>query len=234
MKYLKKINFNGQDLKILIILLCGDLFYFFLYLAHKAAGLFDIDIAIRNPAFELNRDLGVPESYQYVKEFWIVILLAWFIYKIKNYSFSGWMFLYLYLLFDDMLRLHEELSTFFFARLGIVSEDIVYKGFRYQDIGELGISLTFGIFFVLLISFAYKGENSENRNIYKTLTTLLFSLLFFGIGIDMAAQLIPNTANKLLIIFVKILEEGGEMLVMSFTCWYVYTLTGAISLNKQT
>ncbi len=233
MKSLEKLKFFERDLKVLLIFLSGDLFYFFLYVAHKAARLFDVGIAIRNPAFELTRDLGVPESYQYVKEFWIVILFAWFIYKSKNYSFSSWMFLYLYLLFDDMLRIHEELSTFIFARLGINSEDIPFNGFRYQDIGELGISLTFGIFFLLLISFAYKRESVDNRTIYKTLTTLLFALLFFGIGIDMADQLISNTGSKLLIIFVDILEDGGEMLAMSFTCWYVYTLTGPISLNKQ-
>lgn len=234
MKKIQKLKFFERDLKVLLIFLSGDLFYFFLYLAHKAARLLDIGVAIRNPAFELTRDLGVPESYQYVKEFWIVILFAWFIYKSKNYSFFSWMFLYFYLLFDDMLRIHEELSTFIFARFGIVAEDILFTGFRYQDIGELAISLAFGIFFLLLIIFAYKRENLDNRNIYKTLTTLLFALLFFGIGIDMADQLISNTGSKLLIILVDILEDGGEMLVMSLTCWYVYTLTSAISLKFNT
>ena len=233
MKYLKKFNFRDQDTKFLFILLSGDLFYFLLFLTSKAARFLDIGTSIRSPAFELTRDLGLPESYQYVKEFWIVILLFWFIYKTKTYQFVSWAFLYAYLLADDMLKIHEDMSSYLITKLGFISEQRLFQEFRYQDIGEFSISSLAGIFFLIIILFSYYKANQEQRKIFRQMTGLFLALVFFGVFIDMIDQLIPSTAPKLEVFLVDTIEDGGEMLVMSITCWYVYTLIDPIIVNTS-
>jgi|GEM_PF-3762831 len=81
MNVIKKINLPKKALKILVILLSADIFFVLLHLTHKVARLLDMFTTIRKDVFNISMDLGLAESFQYVKEYWIIILFAWLIFS---------------------------------------------------------------------------------------------------------------------------------------------------------
>lgn len=212
MNLIKKLNLPNQAIKILTLLLSADLFYILMYIISKVARVLDIGVIIRDDAFNLSKDLGISESFQYAKEFWIISLFAWLIYKNKNLLYIGWSLLYIYLLFDDMLSIHERLGYLIIGDLGI---------FR-----QVGVDALISVLFLSLIAISYFRGSIEIRTTFHYLIGGLLLLAFFGVGVDFFSDLFfPVETHKILLLITNIFEDGGEMIAMSMTCWYVYTLT---------
>src|SRR5688572_32802916 len=136
MDFLKKFQIQNKFTTLLMLLLATDLFYICLHAIHIIATDLDINAAIRSDAFRISRDRALGESFQYVKEYWISLILAWFIFKQRKYIFSGWALLFLYLLFDDMFQLHELFAESILEKMGR-DPSLERFGLRYQDFGEL-------------------------------------------------------------------------------------------------
>jgi hypothetical protein len=224
-KFLKKLKLPKKYINILILLLCTDLFFALLHITHKAARLFDLFSTIRNDVFNIYYDLTLAESFQYIKEYWIIILFIWLIFKKKKFFYTGWALLFTYLLFDDMLGIHGELATFFLERFGISSTHVLFGELRYQDFGELGVSLFFGALFLSLIAVSYLRSGAEVRTIFHYLVGGLLLIVFFGVVNDFVNRVFEEDANQMMFEISRFIEDGGEMLGMSLMCWYVLTLT---------
>jgi hypothetical protein len=67
--------------------------------------------------FAITKDLGYPEIYQYIKELWIVVLLLSVLIKTRVGSYSVWALIFLYILIDDALRIHETYGLYIATRL---------------------------------------------------------------------------------------------------------------------
>lgn len=221
MNLIKKLKLPNQAIKILILLLSVDFFYILMYIISKVARALDIGVIIRDDAFNLSKDLGISESFQYAKEFWIILLFAWLIYKNRDFSYIGWSFLYIYLLLDDMLSIHERLGYLIIGNLGI---------FR-----QIGVNALIGVLFLSLIAISYLRGNTEIRTTFHYLIGGLLLLVFFGVGVDFVSDLFfPVETHKTLLLITNIFEDGGEMIAMSLMFWYVYTLTeSALVAAKQ-
>ena len=224
-KFLKKLKLPKKYINILILLLCTDLFFALLHITHKAARLFDLFSTIRNDVFNIYYDLTLAESFQYIKEYWIIILFIWLIFKKKQSFYTGWALLFTYLLFDDMLGIHGELATFFLEKFGISSTHVIFGELRYQDFGELGVSLFFGALFLSLIAISYLRGGAEVRTIFHYLVGGLLLIVFFGVVNDFVNRVFEEDANQMMFEISRFIEDGGEMLGMSLMCWYVLTLT---------
>ena len=93
-----------------------------------------------------------------------------------------------------------------------------YLGLRALDWGELiyaGLAgaLIFGMFLIFCIK-GSKQYNDTTKDI-----VLLFGLfLFFGIAIDMVHSFFTET--YMVGAILSLVEDGGEMLVLSFLVWY--------------
>jgi hypothetical protein len=92
-KLFKKLNLPEKHLTILVFLLAGDLFYILLHLIHKGARHFDLFTTIRMGVFGVHNELSLGESYQYLKEYWIMLIFIWLIFRHKQYFYTGWAFL---------------------------------------------------------------------------------------------------------------------------------------------
>jgi len=68
---------------------------------------------LTTPLLSLGRDNGYPEIYQYVKELWIVVLLLSILTKTRVAGYSVWALLFLYLLMDDALQIHEHMVVIY-------------------------------------------------------------------------------------------------------------------------
>lgn len=221
---LNRLKLDQKPRKTLYLFLLTDLFFIVLHITYKIARRFDIGTTIRDDQFSIYYDLTLAESFQYIKEYWIVLVFVWLIFRKKNYQYLGWALLFTYLLFDDMLSFHEGLATIFLERLNLDPFHILYGDLRYQDFGELSVSLFFGALFLPLIAYFYIRSGREVRTTFHYLIGGLSLIVFFGVVNDTLNRVFDEESNKIMYEITRLIEDGGEMIAMSLTGWYVLTL----------
>lgn len=195
------------------LLFLADAIFIILHLLHAFSGL----SGFRSPLLSIRTDGGYAEIYQYIKELWIVALLVFVARRRSNLLFLCWSFLFLYLLLDDSLGIHENLGAFIASWTGIQGG----FGLRPEDFGELGISLFFGALIIASISLMHYLSEPVDRQISSLLFGLFALLVFFGVFLDMVDIIVYNSAG---ISIFDTIEDAGEMLVMSLTVWFTYSI----------
>lgn len=202
--------------KLFVLLILTDFVFIFLH------GLLLIHI-LSDPFFDLQKDFGFPEIYQYIKEFWIVLLFLFIFIKSKKLIFLAWTLVFIYFLIDDSIRIHETLGHFF------VNYYDINPGFRLrsQDFGELIVSFLFGLILLIFLSISYffYSENQEKK-ISINILKMILALVFFGVFVDMLHIALPFGKSEL-----GIIEDGGEMIVMSVILSYVYELSSKENMD---
>jgi hypothetical protein len=128
-----------------------------------------------------------------------------------------------------MFSLHEKLGDFIAALIGNRFDALLIAHLKMDDIGEVIGILGIGLLFALILIPNFLRLRPDARPVFRTLTWMLAGLLFFGLGLDLLDRLVDSRAIQELF---KTVEDGGEMLVMSVTCWYAYTLTGQVESNS--
>ncbi len=197
--------------KLLLLLVLADLAFLILHLLYVYTDL------LPTSYFSLARDRGYAEFFQYTKEFWIVILTLLLGIRRRKFMFLVFSCVFLYFLIDDSFALHE-----YYGRLLAEHYDFpALFGLRPVDLGELLVYAYFIAFFVVWVGVGYYVSDPDTRRISKTVIFLIVFFAFFGIFIDMIEIIIkhPGVSEVL-----KMVEELGEMLVMSFITWFVFRL----------
>jgi hypothetical protein len=173
--------------------------------------------SFQNPLLSIRTDGGYAEIYQYIKELWIAALLVFVARRRSNLLFLCWSFLFLYLLLDDALRIHENFGAFIASWSGIQGG----FGLRPEDFGELVISLFFGALIFGSISLMHYLSEPIDRQISSLLFGLIALLIFFGVFLDMVGIIVYNSAG---ISIFDTIEDAGEMVVMSLIVWFAYSI----------
>jgi hypothetical protein len=199
--------------KFLVLLLLADLVFILLQIPYQMGML-------TNPFFSIDIDLGYPEIYQYIKEYWIVLLLFFIAIKRSHVIYFAWLSLFIYLLIDDSLQIHETFGLFLVDYFGIQPA----FGLRAQDFGELSVSIFFGTLLFLFIGVAYLLSDSKAKEISKHLFVLLVFLAFFGIIVDMLHVILSGENWEQGVWMWGVIEDGGEMLIMSIIVWYIFSI----------
>jgi hypothetical protein len=204
-------KFDLEKYKLLLLLLIADVVFIILHIVYRYTDL------LPSSLFSLSRDRGYAEFFQYTKELWIAILLLILGIKQRRGLFTAFSFLFLYFLIDDSIELHEGMGRFLADFLNIQPA----FGLRAVDFGELLVSAFFGLLFFGSIAIFYYLSDSPGRKIAQVLIGLILLMASFGIFLDMIEVMTthPGTARVLTII-----EEGGEMVVMSIITWFVFGL----------
>jgi len=200
----------------LILLLCADLA--FLGMHFIAAIIGDIKWILESDLFNIERDRGYPEIYQYIKFFWVIVLLFYLALKNRSLHYIPWVLLFTYLLLEESIHIHERagwlLSTYFnFTPL---------FGFSLRYYGELVIPATAGIFLLLPLVWAYRKGTQIFRKISLDIGLLVLVLVFFGVVVDMIHEAIFPFGTVYFI--TGVVEDGGEMLAVSLILWYIFLL----------
>jgi hypothetical protein len=161
--------------------------------------------------------LGYAEFFQYIKEYWLVLLFAVLAWKNRSLLYSAWSLLFGYLLLDDSWRIHEKWGFLISNKLGFTSA----FGLRAGDFGEMLVSAFFGSVFFILIALGYRLSNRTDKKISQSLIFLLLALAFFGIVTDAIDIMIKLEFLKH---FMTFIEDGGEHIVISVIVWFVYDI----------
>jgi hypothetical protein len=204
----ERLNYFGI---FFLLLISADIGFAFVHLAHELTPL------LQDRLFSIETDRGYAEIFQYVKTYWIAIMLAILWWRTREWVYIAWMLLYTYMLLDDGTQIHERGGA-------VIAKNWGYEGafgFRAQDFGELTISGFFGFVLFGLILIMYFRSTRDAKNASKDLTLLFVAIAFFGIVVDILHVLLEGFYSNLIF---GLVEDGGEMLVMSVACWYVMNL----------
>lgn len=201
--------FHIQSSTILLVLLSlTDLIFVVLY-------WFLIWKLLERSEFDLTRDLGFAELYQYIKEFWCIALTGLLFYKSKEKGYLSWMLMFTYILLDDSARIHENLGK-------VIARNFNFPelwGLRGVDIGELSVFVVAGAVTIGLIIICFKQGSKMFKQITLDLFLFIGLLILFGVVLD-GVHVILNidTLGKIL----GTLEDYGEMLVITLITWYLF------------
>ena len=184
---------------LLGLLISADIFLIvlnILYLFSDQIGFF------RTPWLSFN-DKGFAESYTYIKEFWIVILLVVLSLRKSRSLYFAWALLYGYLLVDDSLRLHERLG----ALLNFHFEFGSIFSLSPNGVGELIVYFVSAFLLLIPIAITYTRSDIETKMDSRCFFIILALLGFFGVCVDTVHEMIMNS---ILNEPVGLLENGGE------------------------
>jgi hypothetical protein len=200
------IKFYDPSNKLFVMLLAADFVFIFLTL------LYGLGI-VTDQRFLITHDLSYGEFFQYIKEFFIAILLFLLAWQKKSILYFTWCLLFIYLLFDDAMSVHEDWGLQLVSYLDLKP----FLHLRAQDFGELIVSLFFGAILFSLISISYYFSALQDRKISQRLALYIAILAFFGVFVDMVHSALALKG-------LGLIEDSGEMIVMSTIAWYVHKL----------
>lgn len=136
---------------------------------------------------------------------------------------------------DDAFQIHERLGgsvfapamTEFFGRTSRF-------GLKFKDYGELGVSIFFSSLIFIGIGISHYRSHNDDKKISKYLFIMLVFLAFFGITVDMVHEHYWIKQSHILVrqIFGMV-EDSGEMLIMSVITWFVFSQNKKI-INRNT
>lgn len=213
-------NHRINTKRILLFLLALDLCFFVFHviielpLYTNVSPLVDIT---QRQFFLLTVDHSLPEWYQYIKFGVILWLLNRILIRTEETGFVAWWFIYLLLLFDDALKIHETIGRFVASLLTFVAP----FNLRLQDVGELLASLALGMFVIYALVWAFLRSGQSFRKSAIDLAMLVAALALFGVGVDLLGPLSESPRYR---VSIGTLEDVGEMVVVSVMVWYVYRL----------
>jgi hypothetical protein len=204
-------KFDYEKDKLLVLLVITDFVFIILHILNLYTGL------LNSSLYLLTRDRGYAEFFQYTKELWIAVLFLILGIKKKQGIFYVFSLLFLYLLIDDSFEIHENLGR-------VIAEIFNFRpwmGLRAVDFGELIVSGVFGLLFLTALILFFIMSDTITRRITLYMAIFLVVLAFFGVVMDMVAVMVDHRGTTRVL---EIIEEGGEMLVMSVITWFVYHL----------
>ena len=172
-----------------------------------------------NYSFSLVDDSSFAEKFQYLK--WLLIATLFLIISIKQSTFKymAWALIFLYLLLDDSLEIHETFGAYLVQN----STSNAPFGLRMQDIGELLVTAIAGSILFSLLLWAYIKGNSVFKKITKEMLLLIAVLVLFGVGVDMLHQMF--NVGRISNFLFEIVEDGGEMFIASIMLWYTFIVS---------
>jgi hypothetical protein len=174
-------------------------------------------IGFSDRRFSLYRDLGFAEFFQYPKMALAALLMIGTSRGTRRRSYLIWAALFLYLLLDDSLRVHERAGRAISGYL----EYAPALHLRAQDYGELTVFAAVGVLFATPLLIAWWRGDADLRRDYRDLALLVGCLALVGVVLDLLHVMVQIRA---LGGAIGLLEDGGEMIVMSVICWYTYRL----------
>uniref|UniRef100_A0A832H2I4 Uncharacterized protein n=1 Tax=Oscillatoriales cyanobacterium SpSt-402 TaxID=2282168 RepID=A0A832H2I4_9CYAN len=208
---IRQVLSNQLTLKLFSLFLAADLIFMILHLIHSYTTL------LPNHDFSLEQDRGHSEILQYIKEYWIALLLGSLALRMRSLLYLGWSLLFTYILLDDAVEIHERVGRFIVRELGLTDAFRL----RAQDFGELAITISVGLFFLVFLGVAYRLSNSTGRRVSRYLIVMLAAFAFFGVVVDIGHVAFGNPSIDPLLI---LLEDGGELVLMSAIVSAVFSL----------
>jgi len=170
--------------------------------------------------YSLESGNGLAAVYQFIKQVWLAGCLALAFVQTRSKVFVGWTLLFAFLLVDDALELHEAVGVLIASAWSLPP----IFGMRPEDTGELLVAFAIGGVALMMVGVTFRNGSNDSRQLSADLMCLLAALALFGVFFDMLHTITYFNAPGLAKAFALI-EDGGEMLVVSVITAYAFDLT---------
>jgi hypothetical protein len=205
----------GPTATLLLLLVAVDFLLIALHVLHVWSPWFE-----NGKQYSMESYNGLASIYQYIKQVWLAGCLALAFLQTRSKVFFGWTLLFAFLLLDDALELHEQFGAVLAAALSFPA----VLGMRPADLGEISIAAAIGCVALALVAITFRHGAKESRELSADLMCLLAALALFGVFFDMLHTITYFNAPSFSEFFALI-EDGGEMLVISAITAYAFDLT---------
>ncbi|MGH2381885.1 MAG: hypothetical protein ACRDG7_11790 [Candidatus Limnocylindria bacterium] len=207
---LVKIDLNRESGKLLLLFLVADLVLIVLHVLHHVSGVFaDVN-------YSIGIERGFGETFQYLKEGWIALMLSVLAVRAANGLYAGWAVLFGLLLIDDLFAARERIGKI----IGLELELSPVFGVRPQDLGELIVVGLAVLVLVIPLAADYLRGGPGARSLWRSMVVLLAALAAFGVVFDLVA--VSLLSHPFWETVLGAIEEGGEMIVMSLIVRLVF------------
>ena len=207
------VRFRPSPVALLLLLFLANCGFMLLHV------LFSAQVSIfANWRFGIGNDRGFAANFLYLQEVAVVLIATvLFLHHRREFVIGVLAAMFLYVFLDDAFLLHERVGLW----LGEALQFPAFGSMRPQDLGEIITFGAFGLIFAGLLGFASLRGSADERRTAQVLLGLLALLGFCGVGFDALHMLLdqPGLAMPL-----ALLEDGGEMMVISGFLCYSYRL----------
>jgi hypothetical protein len=164
--------------------------------------------------FNLGRQASYPEIFQYLKWLTATLLCVFAFVHRRDALYLAWAALFLYLLLDDSLELHETISAVLAQNYQVAAR----YGLRGKDFMEIAVSLSAATVLLGAIALCYwRSKEDPARALTRGLLPWLVLLAFCGIALEMVKRQLRTIYGwGWVSIIGEVLEDGGEMIAASF------------------
>ena len=205
MRLFAKLNLGNPGHAVLLLLITTDLAFLVLF-ALLALGV------VSDRGFLLTYDRSYAEVFQYVKQFWLILMLVSIYVRVKNVLYLCLASLFSFLLLDDYASFHEQWGE----QLGQWLNFRPMLMLQPYDFGELVVLLSYAAIAGPLLLYGFRTATKDTKRFLWEVICLLFALGVFAVGLDVLhalslPELISNTIGAC--------EDGGEMIVVSLLVW---------------
>lgn len=187
-------------IKLLIVFAATDLLFIGLHLA------FQFQVT-RDHVFSLDGDRVAGEFWQYVKEYWVLAGIAVLAWRRRQLIYVIWSTVFAYLLADDAMEIHGRIGP----KIGKVLQLRAVGNLQQEDLGELVFTTTCAVALLCIMALLYRKADPDAKRVTFVLVVGLLLMGVFGVGCDAMHALTKLSA-------LTVIEEGGELLVMSGIC----------------
>jgi hypothetical protein len=201
----------GATFALLFLLVLVDFLFIVLHMLHVWSPW------LSSLFYSLERDGGLAEQYQYVKQVWLAACLGVAFLQRRGRAFAGWAVFFGFLLLDDALQIHERVGLVLSQALGIPP----MFGLRSKDFGEVMVAAIVGAAACAFAWLSIRRGGESSRRLSADLLCLLAALALFGVFFDVLHTITYFRLPVAAPVFALI-EDGGEMLVVSMITAYVF------------
>ena len=182
-------------------------------------------------SFSVARSFGYGELFQYAKFTLLALTLGYMARHWRSNLLACWSAVFFFLLIDDSLEIHEQggiaLTQAIGSLPGIGPEMLV-------NMAEAAVLCSIGGLLILPVLYFHFRRNKQSitRLISQDILLLMIAMAFFSVVIDFVHSFAPP--KTWLRGAFTLLEEGGEMMILSLTAWYtIHTAKTHSIIRKQ-
>lgn len=162
--------------------------------------------------FTLTYDRSYAEVFQYVKQYWVVLLLSGMAWKRRAAIYAIFAAMFGFFLVDDYAELHERWGETIADALAIPAMWMLQP----YDFGELIVFSVYGVVSFAAVAIGFLQASKNERPIVWELFQLLALVAFFAVVVDaLHALSLPEVVSN----SIGAVEDGGEMIVFSLILW---------------
>ena len=162
----------------------------------------------------LRAEGGWPEQFGYAKQAGCAALLLLVWRRTGDGVFAAWAAVFACALVDDRLQVHERVGGFVARRLPLPQE---VAGLREQDLGELAVWGLAGVLPLVVVAVLHRRGPEHVRAASRGMAVVVGGYAFFGVVVD---QFHTLTLGGPLDRALGVLEDGGELVLLSVAVWY--------------